>query len=170
MPASGPRGMRNAYRQWCAFRARTRLQSPPALPAIAKTANRRMRFSRIPPLLFACLAACLLATIALEAFDKDLSLWPLGAQDFGRAHRGLSLVETQPLQIAVASSVTRDPMMTAGEFLVLQYRPRSALATGVRWPSFAQHVAEPWRQYQNAAPVLGHVVCWGQRDIRNSTG
>ncbi len=83
-------------------------------------------------LLTACLLTGLLACIVLEALDGDLDLWPFGAEDFNVTASDQPLMGSQLLGGILALTVVLRTLMTAGAYLVLRHRARSALASDGR--------------------------------------
>ena len=116
------------------------------------------------------LVAVLSAFILFEAFDGDVDLWPIGAEDCTLAGDALTLAVVRPLQELVSSKPIPCFGLTAGAHLVTRHRARSAIATVDPPISPSLNVAEPRRQDLNDAPVLGHFVYTGPGDDRNGTG
>ncbi len=94
-------------------------------------------------LLAACLALGMVASIVLEAFDGDSDLWQFGAEDFIAAAHGESLTGSHVVGGLPAPSTILCMAMTAGAYLVLRHRARSALAIDSRLTSMAFTKAEP---------------------------
>ncbi len=94
--------------------------------------------------LAACLALGMVASIVLEAFDGDSDLWQFGAEDFDIAAHANSLRGTQPIGGVSTLNAALFTVMTAGAYLVLRHRPRSALAADSPLTSIASILAESW--------------------------
>ena len=128
--------------------------------AVARDQGRRFLVVKLLAIGSASLAAALVASLAAEAFDADLALWPVGAEDFTVAAYA-SLPSDAILPLGCASfNLNRCLVMTAGAHLLLQHRARSDLATDTAIIPTSFNMAEPRRQNPNAAPVLGHFICW----------
>ena len=136
--------MRKAYGHSCVRRAPATLQCRPTFPAAPKTFRHNILFSVSLPFLGVCLAAGLLAAIALEAFDQDLSLWQPGAEEFALAPRGLPVTGRQLGWSAITALVALGLVRTAGERLAVRCRGRSALQTDELAFALSPNVAEPW--------------------------
>ncbi len=95
-------------------------------------------------LLAACLALGMVASIVLEAFDGDSDLWQFGAEDFEITAPGGFLTATQPIGGVSALNGVLCTLMTAGAYLVLRHRARSALPIYGPPTSVAFAKAESW--------------------------
>lgn len=105
----------------------------------------------------ACLGVGLLACIVLEAFDGDPDLWPLGAEDLSIAAHGQSVTTDRLTGDISAPNLLLCTLVTAGVYLVLRHRARSALATDSHRSSIASSMAEPWTftvRFTGARPLL----------------
>lgn len=137
-----------------------------------RTMEDRRRFLRGKGLrvTLTCLVAALGAFVLLEAFDADVALWPIGAEDCTAAGDALTSAAVLPLQESASLNPFPGFGLTAGTRLVAHHRARSALATDRSLFFHSLNVAEPWRQDLKDAPVLGHCVCMGPGDDRQGAG
>jgi hypothetical protein len=103
-----------------------------------------------------CLAALFVASAVIEAFDDDLDLWSVGAEDISvpsddpPTTGGLHLWARSGLSAAYCFVIATGPC------LVLQHRARSALPTDSLSSALAYTMAEPGWQNLWVAPALGH--------------
>ncbi len=95
-------------------------------------------------LLAACLALGMVASIVLEAFDGDSDLWPFGTESFITAAHGESLTGSHLIGSVPALNAVLCTLMTAGAYLVLRHRARSALAADHSPVAMVSKMAEPW--------------------------
>ncbi len=99
-------------------------------------------------LLAGCLVAGLGVPFVFQAFGGDPDLCPFGAEDFIVAAQCQSLPRAQLIGGVSALSPLLSALMTAGAYLVLRHRARSALATDSPSISIATRVAELWGRYR----------------------
>jgi hypothetical protein len=100
----------------------------------------------------ACLGALFVVCIVIEAFDADLALWPFGTEYFTVAWAGQLACGVPVSRSVSALLVTYGFVMTAGAYLVLRYRARSALATDNSSMTLAFTLAEPWGLHSDWRP------------------
>lgn len=170
MRTGRPLGMQRAYRSVGAFSTNSALEGTCIFQRASKAPHCGTRAATPISLLVACLAVGFIASIALEAFDGDLSPWPFGTEDFTLAPHDLPLTGTQSLSSAPALKATPSLVTTAGGRLVLRHRARSALPTEGSSVCRAFFLAEPRRQHPHAAPALGQFVSEGQCNARSLIG
>ncbi len=113
-------------------------------PARSAYSQRRSRIDKIVALLAACLATGFFACIILSAADSNPGIWPFGAESFSIESHGL-LRSSDPLDgVSAAWTATCCLVTTAGAYLVIRHRARSALVADGLLASLALNMAEPW--------------------------
>ncbi len=96
-------------------------------------------------LVAACLGVVFVSSIACEAFDSDLDLWPFGVEDFSGAAHAQCPTGSQLIGGVWALHAILSMLVTAGACLVLHHRARSALAADAPAISVRRSgMAEPW--------------------------
>lgn len=108
--------------------------------------------------LAACLTMIFVSCVALEAFDKDVALWPFGTEAFAAPAQDDFVGGFCQAGSLCALRALYAFVMTAGAQLVLRYRARSALVTDGHSPFVAFHRAEPWGVAATGAPALGPYI------------
>jgi hypothetical protein len=120
--------------------------------------------------LTACLGAVFGSFIVLEASDGDLELWPCGADTFTAASGGHLLGGGQATDVLTAVLAVCAFVITAGAYLVLRYRARSALATNNSCNSLRGSWPSPGAVAVTRAPALGRCVFQTGGDSRRPNG
>ena len=106
-------------------------------------------FSGVLVILAACLAVGLVASIVLEAFDSDPDLWPYGSENFNVALEKPFEVGLQSTRVPSGLAAILCLVATAGVYLILSHRARSALATDPSSTCVVFHRAEPWGRHSD---------------------
>ena len=106
----------------------------------------------------ACIAAIFVSCLVLEAFDKDIALWPFGTEDFAAPAQDHFEGAVPDAGALSAARAAYGFIVTAGAQLVLRYRARSALVTDDFSLHDAFHRAEPWGVTVTGAPALGPYI------------
>ena len=157
MPTPGP---------MASERARAPIRLLPSISAIrclspfgkiAEDPTGRFLVAGLLTLTAACMSVGLVAFIALEAFDSDLNLWPLGAEDFSVEVHGQFMTGGQAAGSPIGLGIIPWFVVPAGSYLVLRHRARSALASDSAWASNRFDVAERLGRHPDAPQTLGHL-------------
>jgi amino acid transporter len=138
-------------------------------PFIFRNATREPRHgfptAKLITILAACLAIAILAFLALEAFDGDPDLAPFGMKCFTAKSPFQFVMSSQPISAFSALMSILCFMMTAGAYLVLRYRARSALVADLPSISIALNVAESWGPPRTGLPGSRPFLCgWQGQD------
>lgn len=137
---------------------------------VAKDRGRRFLVAKGLGLTAACLVAGFVGFIAIEAFDVDVALWPIGAEDFTCEVNASSPPGVEPLLGCVALTAIPDNVIPAGAHLIAHHWARSALPTDDPSIPPPLNMAECREACLAAAPVLGHYSYTGPGDGRNVAG
>lgn len=169
MSASGaeapgwPPGMREAWESGGVISAAAPAPRLPARQSVCPQHKPRFPLTKSLPSLAACLSTLFAVSLALEAFDADLTLWPLGTEDFTASQDSHLVRGAQGAGAFPPLRVAYGFVMTAGALLVVRYRARSALATDA--PSVTvmlSTTAEPWGPHNDCRPGA-RPLCFGAR-------
>jgi hypothetical protein len=106
----------------------------------------------------ACLAMIFVSCVVLEAFDKDIALWPFGTEEFTALPQDHIVSAVYDACAFSAPRAANRFVMTAGAQLVLRYRARSGLGADGPVNLVVFHWAEPWGVTATGAPALGPYV------------
>jgi hypothetical protein len=117
-----------------------------------------------------CLAAAFVAFIALEAFDGDLDLWPLGSEQVTVATDAPTMAGVQTLQRRTVLTATPHFVMPAGAHLIVQHRARSAITPDCPFLSTPLDMAEPRESYLTTHPRPGHFSYRGPGNDQKASG
>lgn len=137
---------------------------------IRKHQGRRFLVTKGLGIAAACMAAGLVAFIAVEAFDADVSLWPVGTEEFMGTANASSPADVEPLQCSTALTAIPVCVIATGAHPIAQHLAQSALATDDPSISPPHNVAERREVCLAAAPRLGHFYYTGPGDGRNAAG
>ena len=170
MPRCGSSGVQHGRGPAYAFSLSPARLRTPARGKGVMPRTHGLLLTRFLTLFAACLGAAFAAPLVLEAFDGDLDLWPVGAEDFTLAPHADLGIGGQPFSTVFALSALQSFVMTAGAHLVVRHRARSALVTDSPIPLRAFPMAEPWVLDRKSTPVLGHLfsIWWAHQGCRNS--
>ena len=160
----GSRGSARKHLCW------SHLQGIPLHLRLAKNQGRRLLVTRGLGIAAACVAAGFLAFIAVEAFDADIALWPVGPEESVVAATASSPADVEPLRCPTALTAIPACVIATGAHLIAQNRARSALATDDPSISPLHNMAECRETCLAAAPMLGHFSYTGPGDGRNVAG